>query len=468
VTGYAIPDDRGAYGQFLARRAQLDEAAGFEPQWLPDCLFDFQRYLARWAVRQGRGAMLADCGLGKTLVELTWAQNVYWHTGKPVLLLAPPAVGTQITAEAAKFGLEAAVSRTGRPAGPVTVTNYERLHLFDQHDFGGVACDESSVIKDFDGARRGQITDFLRKMPYRLLATATAAPNDHTELGTSSEALGYLGHMDMLGRFFTNRKSNSGDLGGRWRPAHGEEWRFKGHAEGPFWRWVGSWARAARRPSDLGFSDDGFDLPPIEYRRHIVESPLALEGTLFDVPAAGLHEERAEARRTIAERCEKAAALLDDAAPGVAWCHLNAEADLLAALIDGAVQVSGADDPDEKEAKLAAFTRGEIRVLVTKPRLGAWGLNWQHCHRMTYFPDYSFEAFYQAVRRCWRFGQSSPVTVDLITAPGGMNALTAIERKAARADRMFDALTASMRDALEIRRDTVYDRDVEVPAWARS
>lgn len=461
-------EDRiAAYRAFLADKAQLDGAAGFEPLWIPDFLFGFQQEMAAWAIRAGRGALLEDCGLGKSVQELVWAENVHRHTGKPVLLLTPLAVGPQMEAEGVKFGIETAISRNGRAAAPVTVANYERLHLFDQSDFGGVVCDESSAIKDFDGVRRQLVTEFLRQMPYRLLATATAAPNDHTELGTSSEALGYLGHMDMLSRFFTNKKATSKGMGGKFR-VPGEEWRFKGHAEGPFWRWVASWARALRRPSDFGFSDDGFALPPLEYRRHVVEASVALEGTLFDVPAAGLHEERAEMRRTITERCEKAAALLEDANPGVAWCHLNAEADLLTTLIDGAVQVSGADDPDDKEAKLAAFGRGEIRVLVTKPRIGAWGLNWEHCHRMTYFADYSFESFYQAVRRCWRFGQASPVTVDLITTTGGLSALEAMERKGAQADRMFEALTASMRDAIGIRRDTPYDCDVEVPAWARS
>jgi hypothetical protein len=360
------------------------------------------------------------------------------------------------------------ISRNGKPAGPVTITNYDRLHHFSQDDFGGVVADESSCIKSFDGVRRSLVTDFLRKMPYRLLATATAAPNDFTELGTSSEALGYLGHMDMLGRFFTNKKQTSKAMGGKWRSAPGEEWRLKGHAEEPFWRWVASWARALRKPSDLGFDDTGFVLPPLEYRTHLVQASSPREGTLFDVPAAGLHEERDEMRRTVTERCEKAAEALADARPGVAWCFLNAEGDLLTRLIDGAVQVTGSDDPDAKEEQLAAFTRGEIRVLVTKPKIGAWGLNWQHCHRMTYFADYSFEAHYQAVRRCLRFGQQHPVTVDMITTPGSANALKSLQRKSAQADAMFAALTAHMRDALGVRRSEIYDRDVEVPSWARS
>jgi len=457
----------GAYTAFLERKAQLDGMAGFDPLWIPDFLFPFQRHLTEWAIRQGRGALFEDCGLGKSPQELVWAQNVHQHTGKPVLILTPLAVTFQMVDEAAKFGIEAVVARDGKPLGPITVTNYDRLHLFASEDYGGVVCDESSAIKAFDGARRALVTEFLRKMPYRLAGTATAAPNDYIELGTSSEALGYLGHMDMLSRFFTNKQRTAAAYHGKWRVKDRDVWRFKGHAEEPFWRWVASWARAMRRPSDLGFSDDGFLLPDLEYRQHIVSARSADETTLFDMPATGLHEERAELRRTITERCEQAAELLDGVKTGIAWCHLNPEGDLLAKLIPGAVQVAGRDSPDEKEDKLAAFTRGDIRVLVTKPKIGAWGLNWQHCHRMTYFPDYSYEAHYQAVRRCWRFGQTCPVTVDVITTPGGANALAALQRKSAQADRMFTSLVAHMRHGMNVRRGAVYDKNVEVPAWAR-
>lgn len=454
-----------SYEEFLERRTQSDGMAGFEPLWLPDFLFGFQRAMCDWAVRQGRGALLEDCGLGKTVQELVWAQNVHQHTGRPVLLATPLAVTGQIAGEAEKFGIEAAVARIGAPAAPVTITNYDRLHLFDRDDFAGMVCDESSAIKDFDGARRALVTDMLRKMRYRLLGTATAAPNDYIELGTSSEALGYLGYMDMLTRFFTNKQGTSRAYGGMWRDAGG--WRFKGHAQDPFWRWVSSWARAMRHPSDLGFDDAGFDLPPLEYRQHVIEARTpADDGTLFDVAANGLREERAESRRTITERCEKAAELLGHAGTAVAWCNLNAEGDLLEHLIDGAVQVSGSESLYAKEEKLAGFTRGEFRVLVTKPRIGAWGLNWQHCHRMTCFPTWSYEEHYQAVRRCWRFGQQHPVTVDIITTPGGINVLQGLQRKAAQADEMFTALVAHMREALAVRRTDVYDLSVEVPQWA--
>jgi hypothetical protein len=450
------------YAALLESRTQQTDGDGFEPLDVPDFLFPFQRTLVEWGLRQGRAAWFADCGLGKTPMSLTWADNVRRKTGRPVLIMAPLAVSFQTEGEAHKFGLDAQVSRDGSVPAGITVTNYERLHLFDPDQFGGVVCDESSAIKAFDGRRRAVVTDFLRTHRYRLLCTATAAPNDYIELGTSSEALGHLGYMDMLNRFFTNKQKTSAL--GRYA-GQAPEWRFKGHAEDPFWRWVASWARAVRRPSDLGFSDDGFVLPPLDYRTHIVSARTHAEGTLFDVPANGIREEREESRRTIAERCETAASLVDGADSAVMWCQLNDESETLTRLVPGAVEVSGSDSPDEKETKLIAFSRGEIRVLVTKPIIGAWGLNWQHCNRMTYFPNHSYEQMYQAVRRSWRFGQQRPVTVDVVTTEGGTTALKSLERKAAQADAMFDALVSHMRDAQAIERSATYTQKVELPEW---
>ena len=452
------------YATFLEAKTQLDAASGFAPSWMPDSLFPFQRALVEWSVRQGRAALFADCGLGKTPMQLTWAENVVRRTGKPVLLLTPLAVSAQTEVEAAKFGIEAAVSRDGQIPARITITNYERIHHFNTEDFAGVVCDESSAIKSFDGERRALVTDFMRKTPYRLLCTATAAPNDYIELGTSSEALGYLGYMDMLSRFFTNKQQSSAQRG--WGSS--AEWRFKGHAETAFWRWVASWARAMRKPSDLGFDDSGFDLPPLVLRQMVVEARSAPEGMLFDLPAVGLFEERQENRRTITERCEAVAGILADAPIAVAWCHLNIEGDLLTRLIDGAIQVSGSDSLEAKEEALTAFSRGEIRVLVTKPVIGAWGLNWQHCHRMAFFPSHSYEQYYQAVRRCWRFGQKHPVQVDIVTTEGGAAALANLERKADQASRMFDALVEHMRDAVGLRRTDEYVQPVEVPTWLAS
>lgn len=455
----------GSYAEFLAAKAQLAGTGGFEPSELPDHLFGFQRHLVEWAVRQGRGALFADCGLGKTPMALAWAEQVHRLTGRPVLLLTPLAVGFQIVAEAARFGHDAALSRDGRAAAPITVTNYEQLGKFDPSGFAGAVCDESSILKSFDGSTRAAVTEFLRRLPYRLLATATAAPNEWVELGTSSEALGGLGHVDMLSRFFTNKSRSVSSRGQRHLVGRvTDPWRLKGHAVEAFWRWVASWARAVRRPSDLGFPDDGFHLPRLEVRRTLVEAARPADGYLFDVPAVGLREEREENRRTLAERCTAAAAALEDADRAVAWCHLNAESSLLASLIPGAVEVSGSDSPDAKEDKLSAFTRGEIRVLVTKPAIGAWGLNWQHCHRMTYFPSHSYEQWYQSVRRCWRFGQRSPVTVDVITTRGGAGVLDNLQRKADQADAMFSALVAHMNTAAAAPGGTTYE-EARVPAW---
>lgn len=460
------------YAEFLAAKTQLADAGGFEPAELPDHLFPFQRELVEWAVRQGRGALFADCGLGKTPMELAWANEVKAHTGKPVLLLTPLAVSFQIAVEAVKFHTDAAVSRDGTIPAGVTITNYEQLEKFDPDDFGGVICDESSAIKSFEGTHRAQVTEFMRRTPYRLLATATAAPNDYLELGTSSEALGHLGYMDMLGRFFVNDQRTSthrpaGVKGGN-AVQHGtmSQYRFKGHAEQPFWRWVSSWARAIRKPSDFGYDDTGFVLPELHQRVTVVEAATPPDDMLFEVPAVGLSEERRENRRTLTERCEAAAAALADAETAVAWCNLNDESALLTRLIPGAVEVCGSDTAEAKEEKLHAFSDGQIKVLVTKPVIGAWGLNWQHCHRMMFFPSHSYEQYYQAVRRCWRFGQTQPVTVDVITTEGGRRILANLQRKSVKADQMFDALLSHMTEALRIDRGRVYPHALELPAWA--
>lgn len=320
----------GDYAAFLERRSQLEGGHGFAPTWMPEFLFPFQAALVEWAIRQGRAGIFADCGLGKTPMQLVWAENVFRKVGRPVLIVTPLAVAYQTETEARKFGIDAGLSRDGRPAAEITVTNYDRLHLFDRDDYAGVVCDESSAIKSFHGERRKLVTDFLRKMPYRLMCTATAAPNDYIELGTSSEALGYLGYMDMLNKFFVNERQTSDTRGRRSRFSwDGQQWRFKGHAEQAFWQWVSSWARALRRPSDYGFTDDGFNLPELIHRQHIVETAALPDGALFDVPAIGLKEERDEARRTLNERCARAATLLADADHGIAWCHLNPEGDRL-------------------------------------------------------------------------------------------------------------------------------------------
>lgn len=453
-------NDLNEYRAFVEAKAHLGGEYGFAPVYENPHAYPFQAALIEWALRQGRGAVFADCGLGKTLMQLVWAENVHRKTNKPVLILAPLSVSSQTVEEADKFGVEAQRSSDGtwRPGVGIVTTNYERLHYFSSFDFAGVVCDESSILKNYDGATKAAITEFMRKIEYRAMFTATPSPNDYTEMGTSSEALGDMAYMDMLQKYF---KSNDDTL----HPSHiGQAWRFKGHAEPHFWRWVASWARAARKPSDLGYSDEGWALPElIELRREVASKPL--DGELFALPVKGMPAERQERKATIRERCEAAAELLTRHEAGVAWCHLNAEADLLSEIIPGAVNLSGADRDDDKEAKFTAFRRGEIKYLVTKPKIAALGVNWQHCNACTYFDDYSFEQYYQAVRRFWRFGQKRPVTVYQIGTESLRNVAKSRKRKAEACDRMFDRMMDHMRDAQRHRRIFNDTETVRVPKW---
>lgn len=455
------------YAAFVTNKAQSATDGGMPPVWLPPFLFDFQAHLVEWSLSKGRAAIFADCGMGKTPIQLVWAENVVRATNRPVIVLTPLAVSSQTVREGEKFGVEVKRSADGRHSGGVVVTNYERLHHFNPDDFAGVVLDESSILKSFDGTTRLAITTFMRKTPYRLLCTATAAPNDFHELGTSSEALGHLGFMDMLTRFFKNNRNNA-SLQRAWATQGGgaPQWAFRGHAEKPFWRWVTSWARSLRKPSDLGFSDERFDLPRLIEREHVVRAAKPRDGLLFSVPAVGLSEEREERRRTIRERCDMVAQLVEHSDSAVAWCHLNDEGDLLERVIPGAVQVSGRDSDDEKEEKFAAFTSGQIRVLVTKPIIGAWGLNWQHCAHMTAFSGHSFEQYYQSIRRFWRFGQTRPVTVDNVLSDGEGRVLANLRRKAEQSERLFSEITKHIKDELHIARSTTaYDRPASVPEW---
>jgi hypothetical protein len=448
------------YKDFVESKTHLSGNFGFKPTYEnPNC-YDFQNHLIDWTLTKGRSATFADCGLGKTLMQLVWAENVHRHTNKPVLILAPLSVSSQTVEEAEKFGIEAYRSSDGKwPYGKgIITTNYERLHYFCEDDFAGIVCDESSILKNFDGAIRSSITKAMRKVKYRSMYTATPSPNDYTELGTSSEALGDMAYMDMLQTFF---KSNDDTL----HPSHiGQAWRFKGHAEPHFWRWVASWARAIRRPSDLGFSDDGWVLPELIEEHHSVESG-ALDGQLFAMPISGLPAERDERKRTIKDRCELAANLLEGHDNGVAWCHLNAEADLLANIIPGAMNLQGSDKDEAKEEKFRAFRSGEIKFLVTKPKIAALGVNWQHCAATTYFDDYSYEQYYQAVRRFWRFGQKRPVKVYQVGTTSLANVSKSRKRKAEAADKMFQEMMRHMVDAQSHRKIFNDTEKMEVPSW---
>lgn len=463
------------YATFLNAKAQLGSASGFEPLFMPSFLFDFQAALIDWNIRRGRSAMFADCGLGKTPMSLVWGENVVRKTNKPVLYLNPLAVSFQAIGEAVKFDIEVHRSIDGKVCPGINVTNYQRLHHFNPDDFGGVICGESSILKSFDGATRLAITEFMRKVQYRLLETATAAPNDYIELGTSSEALGELGYTDMLTRFFKNDQNTIKPMrytghghprGGPPGGEHTDKWRFKGHAETDFWRWVSSWARAIRRPSDLGFDDARFVLPELIERDHLVEALSLPDGSLFEMPASGLKEQREERRRTIAERCDRVVELVADTGkPALIWCHLNDEGDRLERDIPGAVQVSGSDSDEAKEEKLLGFVRGDFLKLVTKPKIGAWGLNFQHCAHVASFPSHSFEQYYQGVRRCWRFGQTQDVRSDTVFTEGERKVLENRQYKAASADRMFTELVRHMNDSIRIARGVNFTVKEKVPAW---
>lgn len=460
------------YKTFLDNKSQSDSMGGFEPIWMPSFLKDFQSHLTDWAIRKGRAAIFADCGMGKSPIQLVFAQNVVEKTKRPMIILTPLAVGAQTVREGEKFGIECKRSLNGKVHDGINIVNYERLHLFDPKDFAGAVCDESSILKSFDGTRRSQITEFMKKLEYRLLCTATAAPNDYIELGTSSEALGGLGHMDMLMRFFKNDQNVIKPMTYRHKGANFQalddrnKWRFKGHAEIPFWRWVSSWARAIRRPSDLGYADDEFILPELIERDYLVKAETLPNGMLFPLPAVGLTEQREERGRTIKERCAKIAELVADTGkPALVWCHMNVEGDLLERSIPGAIQVSGKDSEEAKEEKFLAFSSGQSRVLITKPKIGAWGLNFQHCNHVTFFPSHSFEQYYQGVRRCWRYGQKNPVYVDIVTTEGEMSVLENLQRKAKAADKMFSSLVEEMNRAENIDRSIAFTKQELIPEW---
>lgn len=465
------------YSDFLQRKTQLGGDYGFEPLWMPDFLIDFQQVLTGWNIRKGRSATLADCGLGKSPMQLVWAENIVRQTNKRVLIATPLAVSDQTIREAEKFSVQAARSKTGRlPRTKIVVTNYESLHRFNPSDFTGMVCDESSILKSFDGATKKMITEFMRQLPYRLLCTATAAPNDFPEIGTHSEALGELGYHDMLTRFFKQDTTIPARIGLRSSPHNKflnqigprSKYRFKHHAQEPFWRWVCSWARACRKPSDLGFEDGAFILPPLIERMTVVKSARPLPGFLpgIEVPAVGLDEQREELRHTINERCEAAAEMiLKNGKTAVAWCNLNPEGDLLERLIPGSRQLKGSQSDDEKEEILTAFSQGQLKYLISKAKITCFGMNWQHCAYTTLFPSHSFEQYYQMIRRFLRFGQTETVIAEMVTTEGQRDVLLNLQRKARAADGMFSALVRHMNDSMRVARTEYQAPAWEMPKW---
>jgi SNF2 family DNA or RNA helicase len=452
------------YREFLESKIQAGIDRGFNPLFIPDYLFDFQKFLVTWTIKKGRGAIFADCGLGKTPIQLVWAENVVRKTNGKVLILCPLAVSAQTKREAEKFNTKCYKSMDGKIDGNIIITNYEKLNYFNPTDFKGIVCDESSILKNFSGIRKKEITKFMRKIPYRLLATATAAPNDYIELGTSSEALGYLGFMDMLNRYFKSDLNNS-NINRRYF-GESPKWRFKVHSEIPFWRWVTSWARACRKPSDLEFSDNDFDLPDLIVKENLVKAKKLLPGHLFHIPASTLPEQRVEKRRTIKERCEMVSNLVSqNGNQSIVWCQLNSEGDYLEKIIKDSVQVAGKHSDERKESVFLDFANGNIKTLITKPKIGGWGMNWQNCNHIVYFPSHSYEQYYQAVRRCWRYGQKKTVRVDLVLTEGERKIMKNLQRKNEAASKMFDNLISEMNNSIKIQKEKEIVNKSEIPIW---
>ncbi len=443
-----------SYGEFLAEKmtaqVPLAEREAKAPEW---DLFPWQRRLVDRALSRGRAALFADTGTGKTRMELAWATAVCEVTAKPTLLLAPLAVSKQIIREAETVGAEAEYSANG-PGKWITVSNYERLHNFDPDDFGAVVLDESSILKSFDGKTRKDLTNFAASLPYRLCASATPAPNDYLELGQHAEFLSVMSAKEMMALFFTQDGNST------------TQWRMKRHAEADFWRWVASWAIAMRRPSDVGFpeGDKLYELPPLNVHQVQVkaENDHAL-GTLFRDEARTLSERRKARQETRDDRVKAAAALVaaEPDEQWLMWCDLNAESEQLAALIPGAVEVRGSDSQEHKERALLGFADGSVRVLVSKPSICGHGMNWQRCARMVFVGlSDSFERYYQAVRRCWRFGQERSVEVYVVTADVEGAVVRNIENKQRRAEQMAEELLQAMSDrTLEHLEKGVYESD---------
>ncbi|TXH55026.1 MAG: hypothetical protein E6Q97_09755 [Desulfurellales bacterium] len=456
------------YREFLRRKTQQNVYAGFDPLWVPDCMFEFQRILTEWSIRKGRSVLIEDCGLGKTLQELVFAENCVRKTNRPALILTPLAVAAQTQREAEKFGIEAVVSRDGTPGKNITITNYESLHKFDSKDFECVVADEISCLKAFDGKRRKFVTRFMSKTPYRLGGTATAAPNDYIELGTISEAIGELTQSEMLGMFFLSSDKKRHSLfkeGDFWNRA---KYFFRAHAEKAFWQWVCFWARAIRTPADMGIQDDRFILPELHEHLHVIPTTFRFPGELFVRVAATLQEQRVERKRSLKQRCEKVVELTAHNEPVIVWCQYNDEGDLLEKMIPGAVQVAGCNSDEEKAERLNGFATGQFRVLVTKPKIGAWGMNYQHCGHQTFFPSHSFEQVYQCIRRSLRFGRVGPVRCDIVATEGEAGVMANLQKKQRKADEMFTALVAEMHSALRVESPDRHVKEAELPKWLLS
>lgn len=428
------------YESFVASKRRSEVPTGHKPSGLNEHLFDFQHAIVSWAVRRGRAAIFADTGLGKTLMQLSWADEVARHTGGMVLVLAPLAVSEQTIEQGSTFGIEVRrVPHGGTPDAPgVWITNYERMDAIDFTELNGLVLDESSILKAHDGKTRQRIIDAAQGIPYRLSCTATPSPNDFEELGNQCEFLGVMSRTEMLATYFVN---DTGDTG---------TWRLKGWGASKFWEWMGQWAVVVRNPSDIGFDGSRYELPPLKYFEHVVSAG-EQEGELFARPAMGLAERRKAQRESVEARCKALADLVNSEPnePWLIWCHLNDEAALLTELIHGAVNVQGSDSAESKSKNLMGFAHGDVRVLVSKPKIAGFGMNWQHCARMAFVGlDDSFEKFYQAVRRCYRFGQKREVQVHLFTAENEGQILENLKRKEVAHHEMSTNMIEHMKDIM--------------------
>jgi len=454
-----------AYAEFLARKRIMDPSTGITRRLhLPEYLKPHQTDITAWALRRGRSAIFAGTGLGKTLMELVWAREVAAETRRPVLILAPLAVSHQHAREGSKFGIQATVV-SAPSSETIDITNYQKVDRFDLSQFGGVALDESSILKNTDGKYRTQLIRDCADIPFRLAATATPAPNDFMELGNHAEFLGVMSYTDMLATFFTH---DGGDT---------QKWRLKGHAETEFWKWMASWAVMLRKPSDLGYDNTGYDLPPLVYNQHTVGvdyAPSMETGLLFPMEARTMQERISARRDSVEKRVELAAALTPKDKPFVWWCNLNSEAETLTKSIPGAVNLHGGLKDSEKERILLDFSDGKIEKLITKASLAGFGMNWQHCADTGFVGlNDSYEQLYQAVRRFWRFGQTKPVNAHIIASEMEGATVANIRRKDHDAERMAAAMVMHMADlsSQEVRgmvRDRPdYDPQIpmDVPAW---
>ena len=437
------------YQQFLETKRHSLGNFGFKANYIPDIAFDFQKYTIEKAMLRGRNANFLDTGLGKTLVQLSLSYNVVKEKNKKVLILTPLAVAFQFILEANKLGIDdIEYSKDGKHTKKIVICNYERLHYFNESDFECVILDESSILKNFDGKIKNAVTSFVKKIPFRFLSTATPSPNDFIELGTSSEALGHMGYMDMLGKFFKNNQ-NSVDSNNR---NIGEKFYLKPHAEKDFFSWVNQWSIMAKMPSDLGFSNERYNLPELIINRHIVEnqSLIDINGQvqMFTPIAKSMTEVRHEQKQTEEKRCEKAIELAKGKT-SVYWCNTNNESSILKSSDSKAVEIIGSQSIDKKEEILLAFANGEIERLITKAKMTSMGLNWQHCNHSVFFPTWSYEQYYQAIRRFWRFGQKNDVTIDMVISDGQTRVLEALEQKTQKAIELHKNLTANVNGSFE-------------------